>query len=118
MTSSGNSLGEVGSNERGYYWKLPNGMIFQWGQVNLNEMNLGSFAGGRSNPLIITLPTNFQSANYYIKTSIWNKNNSYGVDYDFQIEHLEKGKAYLYGQEFNDGTSFVREYVDFFAIGQ
>ena len=33
MTSSGNSLGEVGSNERGYYWKLPNGMIFQWGQV-------------------------------------------------------------------------------------
>ena len=118
MTSSGNSLGEVGSNERGYYWKLPNGMIFQWGQVNLNEMNLGSFAGGRSNPLIITLPTSFQSANYYIKTSIWNKNNSYGVDYDFQIEHLEKGKAYLYGQEFNDGTSFVREYVDFFAIGQ
>lgn len=81
-------------------------------------MNLGSFAGGRSNPLIITLPTSFQSANYYIKTSIWNKNNSYGVDYDFQIEHLEKGKAYLYGQEFNDGTSFVREYVDFFAIGQ
>ena len=98
MTSSGNSLGEVGSNERGYYWKLPNGMIFQWGQVNLNEMNLGSFAGGRSNPLIITLPTSFQSANYYIKTSIWNKNNRW-CSYDFQIEHLPKGKYFL--TEFN-----------------
>ena len=82
-------------------------MIFQWGRVNLNEMNLGSFTGGRGNPLIITLPTSFSSANYYIKTSIWNKNNSYGVDYDFQVEHL-----------FNDGTSFIREYADFFAVGQ
>lgn len=81
-------------------------------------MNLGSFTGGRGNPLIITLPTSYSSANYYIKTSIWNKNNSYGVDYDFQVEHLERNKAYLYGQEFNDGTSFVREYADFFAIGQ
>lgn len=31
MTSLGNSLGEFGSNNRGYYWILPNGLIYQWG---------------------------------------------------------------------------------------
>lgn len=34
MTSSGSNLGEVGSNDKGYYWKLPNGLIFQWGITN------------------------------------------------------------------------------------
>lgn len=32
--SSGNSLGEFGSNEYGYYWRFPNGNIFQWGYHN------------------------------------------------------------------------------------
>ena len=31
MTSSGSNLGEVGSNDKGYYWKLPNGLIFSMG---------------------------------------------------------------------------------------
>ena len=34
MTSLGSNLGEVGSNDKGYYWKLPNGLIFQWGYHN------------------------------------------------------------------------------------
>lgn len=33
-TSLGSNLGEVGSNDKGYYWKLPNGLIFQWGYHN------------------------------------------------------------------------------------
>ena len=107
MTSSGSNIGELGSNERGYYWKLPNGMIFQWGRVSLK---------GFDN--IIRLPISFTSTNYYIKTGIWNQNSSYGADYDFQIRYLERDKAYVMSQEFNDGTSFVREYADFFAIGQ
>lgn len=34
LSSSGSNLGEVGSNDKGYYWKLPNGLIFQWGITN------------------------------------------------------------------------------------
>lgn len=32
-SSSGNNLGEFNYNEKGYYWKLPNGLIFQWGYI-------------------------------------------------------------------------------------
>jgi hypothetical protein len=31
LSSLGSNLGEFGSNDKGYYWKLPNGLIFQWG---------------------------------------------------------------------------------------
>lgn len=31
LISLGSNLGEFGSNDKGYYWKLPNGLIFQWG---------------------------------------------------------------------------------------
>ena len=34
LSSLGSNLGEVGSNDKGYYWKLPNGLIFQWGYHN------------------------------------------------------------------------------------
>lgn len=34
LSSLGRNLGEVGSNDKGYYWKLPNGLIFQWGYHN------------------------------------------------------------------------------------
>ena len=30
MTSLGSNLGEFSSNNRGYYWKLPNGLIYQF----------------------------------------------------------------------------------------
>lgn len=106
LSSLGSNLGEVGSNDKGYYWKLPNGLIFQWGRINLKNFNN-----------IIRLPIPFNSTNYYVKTGIWNQNSSYGADYDFQIRYLEKEAAYVMAQEFNDGTSFIREYADFFAIG-
>ena len=38
-TSLGSDIGELGSNERGYYWKLPNGLIFQWGYHHLGSDN-------------------------------------------------------------------------------
>lgn len=106
LSSLGSNLGEFGSNDKGYYWKLPNGLIFQWGRINLKNFNN-----------IIRLPIPFNSTNYYVKTGIWNQNSSYGADYDFQIRYLEKEAAYVMAQEFNDGTSFIREYADFFAIG-
>ncbi len=106
LISLGSNLGEFGSNDKGYYWKLPNGLIFQWGRINLKNFNN-----------IIRLPIPFNSTNYYVKTGIWNQNSSYGADYDFQIRYLEKEAAYVMAQEFNDGTSFIREYADFFAIG-
>lgn len=31
LSSLGSNLGEFSSNNRGYYWKLPNGLIYQWG---------------------------------------------------------------------------------------
>ena len=31
LNSSGSNLGKFNYNEKGYYWKLPNGLIFQWG---------------------------------------------------------------------------------------
>lgn len=31
LSSSGSNLGKFNYNEKGYYWKLPNGLIFQWG---------------------------------------------------------------------------------------
>lgn len=34
LSSLGSNLGEFGSNDKGYYWKLPNGLIFQWGYHN------------------------------------------------------------------------------------
>ena len=34
LSSSGSNLGEVKHNDKGYYWKLPNGLIFQWGITN------------------------------------------------------------------------------------
>ncbi|MBE5061431.1 hypothetical protein INF25_11775 [Megamonas funiformis] len=34
LISLGSNLGEFGSNDKGYYWKLPNGLIFQWGITN------------------------------------------------------------------------------------
>ena len=37
LISLGSNLGEFGSNDKGYYWKLPNGLIYQWG----NYENIG-----------------------------------------------------------------------------
>jgi len=37
LISLGSNLGEVGSNDKGYYWKLPNGLIFQWGYIRSNH---------------------------------------------------------------------------------
>ena len=34
LSSSGSNVGEFGSNEYGYYWRFPNGNIFQWGYHN------------------------------------------------------------------------------------
>lgn len=31
LSSLGSNLGEFSSNNRDYYWKLPNGLIYQWG---------------------------------------------------------------------------------------
>ena len=35
-------MGEFSSNDKGYYWKLPNGLIFQWGYIKANHGGHGT----------------------------------------------------------------------------
>lgn len=40
MTSLGSNIGKLESNDRGYYWKLPNGVIFQWGSYKMDSQTV------------------------------------------------------------------------------
>ena len=74
LISLGSNLGEFGSNDKGYYWKLPNGLIFQWGRINLKNFNN-----------IIRLPIPFNSTNYYV-----NRGFGHWQRIDFPIEFPNK----------------------------
>ena len=67
MTSSG-SIGKLESNERGYYWKLPNGMIMQF-------MTGPSDASGRDSSRTIQYPVPFEKEVIGISISTWANGN-------------------------------------------